>query len=398
MTIKTKRIALAFSAALFILTGAIAMTGCAILGTSPAGDDLARMQDSPQYDKDNAKFDNRRPGLMAGTWKRLLSWDFISQQFFGDEIRKPENHLPEAAADLSVLNEPSAETRVVWFGHSSFLIHIAGTNVLVDPVFSGGASPLEFMVPRFQAPAATLDALPRVDVILITHDHYDHLDMKTIRHFSDTATLFITPLGVGSHLKGWGIDAARITELDWWQTADAHGVQFTATPAQHFSGRSGFRDNQSLWAGWAIKGGGRNLFYSGDSGYDTHFKEIGKRLGPFDIAFLENGQYNERWEEVHMLPEQTAQAFIDVRAKRLMPVHWGMFVLSLHDWFEPARAIAEQADMRGIDLVTPQLGELITLNDALRTARWWESFMPETMQADATSSGIQPPAAARAGN
>lgn len=394
----SKRTLLGIIVPTIILIGAMIMTGCAVLGTRPTGDDLARMRQSPQFDQERNQFDNRRPDLLADMWKRSMSWDVVRDWFFGSEHRKPETSLPEATSDLSVLDAPSNETRIAWFGHSSFLLHVAGVNVLVDPVFSGGAAPLEFMVPRFQDPAVAADNLPRIDVILISHDHYDHLDMKTIKRFRDKEALFVVPLGVGSHLRGWGIDGSRITELDWWQSASIAGLDFTAAPAQHFAGR-GLRDrNQSLWASWAIKGGGQNIFYSGDSGYDVHFKEIGERLGPFDIAFLENGQYNERWEEVHMLPEQVAQAFFDVRAQRLMPVHWGMFVLSVHDWFEPARAIAALADERGIDLVTPRLGELVTLDGALRTARWWEPLMPGSMLADSGVPAIQAQAPAPARN
>ncbi|WP_461210896.1 MBL fold metallo-hydrolase [Desulfocurvus sp. DL9XJH121] len=357
--------------AVCIPIGAILMTGCAIMGTSPQGEDLARMRRSPHYDTENG-FENRRPGLLA-TMRKRSPWKALPEIIFRRGTLRPEGPLPEAGADLSALDRPSEDIRLVWFGHSSFLVQVAGINVLVDPVFSAAASPLEFLAPRFQAPPAGLDELPRIDVICISHDHYDHLDMQTVRHFRDTDTLFVTPLGVGSHLAGWGIAPQRVTELDWWQSARVRGLEFTAAPAQHFSGRGLFQGNRTLWASWAIRGGGKSVFYSGDSGYDTHFKEIGERLGPFDIAFMENGQYDELWEEVHMLPEQTIRAFADVRARRLMPVHWGMFILSRHTWRAPAESIAALADQRGIDLVTPRLGELITLDDDLRTTRWWET-------------------------
>ena len=202
--------------------------------------------------------------------------------------------------------------------------------------------------------------------------HYDHLDMDTVKHFIDQDVAFLTPLGVGSHLRYWGVDETRITELDWWGETEVHGLKFAATPSQHFSGRIGVvHNNKTLWASWVIEGKEQSVFFSGDSGYDTHYQDIGKAYGPFDIVFMENGQYNESWRAVHNMPDEAIKGFQELKGKYLVPIHWGMFNLSVHNWYDPPKEITKLAEENDIQLITPRLGQLITLDNPSLFDQWW---------------------------
>ena len=287
------------------------------------------------------------------------------------EVIAIERIEPRQIADYN------SQTRFIWFGHSSFLLNMEGKIILVDPVLSDSAAPVSFLVQRFQAPVLKLEELPEIDYIIISHDHYDHLDMETVKFFADKKAEFITPLGVGEHIKSWGIEKSRVSEMDWWQETQRDQIKIIATPAQHFSGRGLVKQNHTLWASWVIQSSKHNVYFSGDTGYDIHFKDIGEKYGPFDIAFIENGQYNPQWEEVHMLPEQAAQAYFDLKAKKFFPIHWGMFELSLHSWYEPIVKISELGEKRDIDIVAPRIGEMISVNDELETANWWQNLMPK---------------------
>jgi L-ascorbate metabolism protein UlaG (beta-lactamase superfamily) len=214
--------------------------------------------------------------------------------------------------------------------------------------------------------------MPNIDVLLLTHDHYDHLDYRTIRQLRPKVRQFYTSLGVGEHLEYWGVDPKKITELDWWETKDAApGVSFTATPARHFSGRSLTR-GQTLWSSFVLKIYGYSLFLGGDSGYEQHFKVIGETYGPFDIAMLESGQYGKHWPYIHMFPEETVMAAQDLGTKVLMPVHWGKFTLALHPWNEPIRRIVRAAADKGLKLTTPRIGEPVVLGTEMPEGDWWE--------------------------
>ncbi|HMV43841.1 MAG TPA: MBL fold metallo-hydrolase, partial [Leptospiraceae bacterium] len=219
--------------------------------------------------------------------------------------------------------------------------------------------------------------LPNIDYIIISHDHYDHLDMETIEFFKSKSVKFITPLGVTSHLKEWGITEDRLTELDWWSSINRDDLEIILTPAQHFSGRKGNNQNKTLWGSWIVRNKKQSLYFSGDSGYDTHFKAIGDKYGPFDITFIENGQYNERWRAVHVLPEETAQAFLDLKGKHLVPVHWGMFDLSLHNWYDPIERIEKASKEKNIKLLTPKFGQIVKLEEDTIFETWWKKFIQE---------------------
>lgn len=349
--------------------------GCATLGTAPAGEELSRIQQSPQWDQVNSRFDNPTPDVLQALDSFEMKWSDIFERLFLKGERVPDEAMPQVRPDLAAFNKWFGEAQAIWFGHSSLLIRMAEKNILIDPVFSDRASPVPFVVGRFQDAAVTLSELPDIDYIVISHDHYDHLDMKTVQFFRDRRAEFIVPLGVGSHLRSWGIPDNRITELDWWENTVRGDLDFVATPAQHFSGRGLNDRNKTLWASWVIQDTDQTIYFSGDSGYGPHFKEVGEKYGPFDAAFLETGQYNMRWQAVHMLPEEAARAYFDLGAKMFVPIHWAMFELSTHTWYQPAVEISSHSRDHGINLVTPKLGEVFTINDAPQGLPWWEPWV-----------------------
>lgn len=345
-------------------------------GSKVKGEDLARISTSTNYDLNKSKFNNQHI-TRESTAKSNINFSVVKEWFSKGKNRTPTDKLPEVSPDLTSFLKLDGELKTIWLGHSTFLLNISGVVVLVDPVFSESASPVKGMVKRFQSPALSLEQLPHIDVVVISHDHYDHLDMDSVKYFTDTTTQFIVPLGVGSHLKGWGITEKKITEQDWWQSTQIKDVTFTATPAYHFSGRGLSDGNSTLWASWVIKSEEHNVYFSGDSGYANHFKEIGERFGPFDIAFIESGQYNENWQDVHMLPSEGVQAFKDLKAQRYFPVHWGMFELALHTWFDPVEQLSRFAAQEGFSLVTPKLGQLVNVHQDDIHGPWWQNHQGE---------------------
>ena len=365
-----------FSSILLVALLLIGLSSCSQFGQLPSGRHLQKIKKSNNFSKEKEQFVNRRPNLFDKIRKRMeaesLWYDFF---FGGGNQRTPKEKLPEVVPNLQDFLKKSDHIKVIWLGHSTLLINLGGKVLLLDPIFSGAASPVPFVVRRFQPPVVKLKDLPHIDYVVISHDHYDHLDRDTVKYFRDKQTLFLVPLGVGARLKGWGIKKEKITELDWWENFKSGGLTFTATPAQHFSGRSLFDRNKTLWAGWVIEKGAQKVFFSGDTGFDSHFKDIGKKLGPFDIAFLENGQYNVLWREAHLLPKEVPQAFFDVNAKYLIPIHWAMFEIALHPWYEPGEKIKINAKEKGINLLTPKIGQMIELGKNQKTTFWWEPLI-----------------------
>ncbi|MBE7173527.1 MAG: MBL fold metallo-hydrolase [Williamsia sp.] len=340
-----------------------------VFGKTPSGKRLARIMQSPNYK--NGSFQNIEPTEVlreGASYMRML------RNFFNRPVTvKPPAALHPVKTDL---RQPAGERPLVtWFGHSSYFIRSKNFNILVDPVFSGHASPVSFFGAAFKGTDAyTPEDFPSIDVLLITHDHYDHLDYSTILRLAPMVKQFVTSLGVGAHLEYWGIDAARITELDWWENKTlAPGINITATPARHFSGRM-FVRNKTLWSSFVLQLPGYRLFLGGDSGYDAQFKQTGKTHGPFDLAILECGQYGDDWPSIHMKPEETVQAAQDLQARVLMPVHWGKFVLALHPWNEPVKRVVAAAEKAGLPVTTLQIGETYGVGDAVRMERWWEVF------------------------
>ena len=309
-----------------------------ITGKPPSGKHLEKLKQSPNYKKNAFQNLSDTPMIPAD----ISYWKMTKEFFKKNKDKQPPRPLPSVKTDLVNLN--SSKPVIVWFGHSSYLIRIENKNFLIDPVFSGTASPLSFMIKAF--PGSNIykpEDMPAIDYLILTHDHYDHLDFKTVRKLRNKVNNIYCSLGVSSHLKYWGFDINKITEMDWWESKQLEeNISLTAAPARHFSGR-GIKRGQTLWSSFILRTKDHNLYLGGDSGYDSHFKEIGDKYGPFDIAILEAGQYNTMWPLIHMMPEETAQAAVDLKAKSLLPVHWGKFSLALHAWDEPIKRVLEKA-------------------------------------------------------
>jgi len=299
-------------------------------------------------------------------------WDFI---FTGND-RKPDEILPISQVDFNqIVNAKTDELKVTWVGHSSLIINIDGKIILTDPIYFNKTV---FLGPgRYNGDVPfDIDELPEVDLVVISHNHYDHLNSSTIEKIHPKVKHFIAPLMVGAELEEMGVPREKITELDWWEEINLFDNFLIAlTPTQHFSGRGLFDRDETLWGSFVIQGPKHKIYFSGDSGYFEGFKEIGDKYGPFDLTFLECGAYNERWHFVHMMPEETAQAHIDLRGKILHPIHWGTFDVSLHSWYDPMIRISKAADSLGIMLSTPIVGVTITVNENLQTERWWELIL-----------------------
>ena len=319
------------------------------------------------------KYSNPNPKKSSANFTFFERIALMKKVFLDQGDRIPKDKLPEVRPDLESFLAQDDSMKFIWFGHSTILLNMDGKNILIDPIFSGAASPVSFAVKRFQPPVLSLEELPEIDFIVISHDHYDHLDKKTIKFFSKKKTKYLVPLSVSRHLKSWGVKPDFITELNWHESTEKDGITFTATPAQHFSGRTLFDANSTLWASWVVQGQKEKIYFSGDTGYSDHFKEIGQKYGPFDYAFIENGQYNERWPHSHLHPEETIQAMKDINAHHLVPIHWGMFTLSLHPWNEPIERTYKLAQEEKIKIVTPRLGELVRSRSEQQFIAWWES-------------------------
>lgn len=288
---------------------------------------------------------------------------------------KPDQELPFSKIDSLNVANYKGETRLVWFGHSTFLLQTDGKTILIDPMLGNVPSPHPALgSKRFNDELPiTIEKLPKIDAVLISHDHYDHLDYESIKALKDKVEHFYTPLGVGAHLQKWKVDKNKITELDWWQETTFKDLKFICTPAQHFSGRGLSDRAKTLWSSWIVQSKSDNIFFSGDSGYADHFKTIGETYGPFDFAMMECGQYNDMWPEIHMFPEETVQAGIDVKAKKIMPIHWGAFKLAMHAWTDPIERFTKTALDKDITVVTPKIGEEIFPKDSTYIAEnWWK--------------------------
>jgi L-ascorbate metabolism protein UlaG (beta-lactamase superfamily) len=363
--------------ALALLAGVLAAAGCGVLsqpqfGAAMSGARLERAKANPQYR--DGRFVNLQPetptpfGAMLG---------YLVRQFSGDEVRVPPSPLPVLAVDRTALDAapPASGLRAFWIGHASVYVEIDGLRLLLDPVFAERVSPLPVGPKRFHPPPVALADLPKIDAVLVSHDHYDHLDMETVQHLAARGTRFFVPLGIGAHLERWGVPLAQIEEMEWWQRKALGGVEFVCTPTRHYSGRGLGDRSATLWSSWSVLGPQHRFVYSGDTGYGTHFEEIGSRLGPFDVAFVKIGAYGPgaSWLDIHMSPEQAVQAHRDLRARRMFPVHWSTFNLAYHDWDEPIRRTLAEARRTGVELVTPRLGEWVDADREFASTPWWEA-------------------------
>ena len=300
----------------------------------------------------------------------------IKAQFTDRKVREPEKPIPIVPFDEKAWNSEPEKPKFIWYGHSVGLLKIGGKNLLVDPMLGPDTSPIAPMTTkRFSDNAlAIIDSLPKIDAVLYTHDHYDHIDLKSVKKLMPKVDKWFVGMGIGRHLERWKIPSSNITEFDWWQDLDFDGVKITYTPSRHFTGRGPFDRQKTLWGGWTFKTNELNIYWSGDGGYGEHFKEIGKRLGPFDHAFMENGQYNELWRQIHFHPEESVQAALDVNAKVATPVHWGGFALALHPWKEPIERFTAEAEKKGLALSIPRIGESQALGKE-SGENWWSELV-----------------------
>ena len=334
------------------------------LGHRATGQRRARMEKSPQWK--GGAFENPEP---------IVNYfgPMISGAMSVSADNEPRQPVDAQVVDPSLLaTRPESGLRLTWFGHSSTLIELDGYRILTDPVWSERVSPLTWVGPRrWYPPLIRLDQLPHIDAVLISHDHYDHLDHRTLIAMKDWDTKFIVPLGVGAHLEYWGIAPSKIIEVDWWDRTRLGTLEIVATPVRHASGRHVFDKDATLWAGYALLGTSHRVFFSGDTGLFTGLQDIADRLGPFEVTMLEVGQYHRSWPDWHLGPEQAIQAHQLLKGKLLVPMHWGLVALAYHSWTEPIERSVASALKSEVQLVTPRPGQSFEPDAPTAFARWW---------------------------
>ncbi len=337
-------------------------------GKNPSGDRLSKIEKSPNYK--NGKFQNIRPTPVM--IKGVSIYKLINDYLFSK--KKPKYALPTKKSDL--LNMESNKNVLVWFGHSSYYIQLDGKKILVDPVLNGHASPLSFITQSFKGTNIyTAADIPEIDYLFITHDHWDHLDYKTMLQLKPKIKKIICPLGVASHMEHWGYNPAIFSEMDWNEKIiPDSGFSVYAIPTRHFSGRT-LLQNKTLWCAFVLQTPSQLIYMGGDGGYDPQFAETGKKFGAFDLVILENGQYNNNWKYIHIKPEEVLQAAIDLNARKILPVHSCKFALSIHTWDEPLKRITTINQNHHLNLITPLIGETVLLNDSIQQfTQWWTNI------------------------
>jgi len=346
----------------------IVIIGCGLIksvGRNPRGEALARLDTLPNYK--NGSFENSAE--QANSANRHNRWLFLRRR---PKTIRPSSPLPWVKTDLKAM--VASAPIIVWFGHSSLLIKTGQSNILIDPVFSNHAGPVPGLVTAFPGTEHYhAGDMPPIDVLIISHDHYDHLDYRTLKKLKDNIKMAVVPMGVGSDLVYWGFDPKKIIELNWNQSITLPGgLKLTATPTQHRSNRTYSRANKTLWASYVIQAGKYRLFYGGDGGYGAYFKQIGERYGPFDLALLECGQYSPNWPWTHLWFEQAAQAAVDLHASLLQPIHWAKFVEADQPWNEPIKKLLPAAEKLGVPVNVPRIGEPYTLGNPPKKVAWWD--------------------------
>lgn len=342
-----------------------------LFGKNPTGKRLERIQQSPQYKNGQFRNFSSTPQLTEGYTMPKVIWNFL---FKKPKYIKPKTAIPTVPVDFSMIDR--TKNVYYWLGHSSYLIALEGKTFLIDPVLTQNASPLYGSNVAFAGTSFVhLQQLPDIDYLIISHDHYDHLDYTTIRTIKDKVKNVVCGLGVGSHFEYWGYSPTIIHELDWWEKMPiSSNFSITATPARHFSGRTFFHRNNTLFCSYVLQSPTKTIFLGGDSGYDMHFKKIGDRFGPFDLAFIENGQYNAAWKYIHALPEDQAQIIQDINANVIVPVHHSKFALATHHWKEPLEKVV-QYRTEEIIIQTPKIGECVYLEEnKANWENWWEKI------------------------
>jgi L-ascorbate metabolism protein UlaG (beta-lactamase superfamily) len=303
----------------------------------------------------------------------------IANRFLFDEQPNTEPFGLIPIKPIEAQSLQAQQNDVVYrLGHSTILMKLSGQYILTDPMFSERASPVQWIGPkRFHPVPLDVSTLPNIHTVIISHDHYDHLDEDSIKLLANKTQNFVVPLGVGQYLLDWGVASDKIHEMDWWQSQKLDDLTFVSTPSQHFSGRGLFNRNGTLWSSWVINSPKQRIFFSGDSGYFDGFKAIGEKYGPFDLTILENGAYNPDWAKVHMFPAQTIQAHMDLKGKAMLPVHNGTFKLSFHPWKDPLEKVSALGEEKGVPVLTPKMGEMVRVDQPNLFEKWWQAIADE---------------------
>ena len=339
-------------------------------GSNPTSEDKNFYNTFPNYSKNEFMSLEKTP-VMTG---EVSTWDF----FKNDENRRPRTDIVPKKIDYFSFKDLNNENyKISWLGHSAFIINLNGKIILLDPMLGSHAAPLP--LPNLKRYNSTLpidpELIENIDLVIISHDHYDHLDYSTIEKIKDNVKIFLVPYGVGNHLRRWGINKNNIVELNWDQNFIIDEIEFVCLPARHFSGRGPLNRNSTLWSSWAIKSSKFKIYFSGDSGYGKHFKKIGEDHGPFDISLIDCGQYNKAWKYAHMFPYEAVTAARDLKTEYFIPIHWGVFTLAMHSWDEPVVESIRWSNKTGLKCLTPEIGYEITqssLNEQF--IKWWEKY------------------------
>jgi L-ascorbate metabolism protein UlaG (beta-lactamase superfamily) len=360
---------------LLVAITAAVIDGWRAFGHRATGARQARAERSPEWQ--GGHFENPQP-----MWNGL--GPTVEGALHASPDTSPLQPTPTVATDPKELAVPPASgLRVTWLGHATILVEIDGVRVLTDPVWSERASPFTWAGPkRFHAPPIALASLPHVDAVVISHDHYDHLDYATIVAMKDWDTTFIVPLGVGAHLAYWGVPESRIVEHDWWERTKIGAVDIVSTPSRHATGRSLFDYGSKLWSGYAFVGPQHRAYYAGDTGLFPALRDIGERLGPFDVTMIEIGQYGQGWPDWHLGPEQAMEANQRVKGRLMVPVHWATFALAYHGWTEPIERALVAAKAAGVTLAVPEPGQSFEPSSPPAVVRWWPSLPWKTAAED----------------
>jgi len=357
-------------AVIFILTIVISTDFFRSFGSTVRGDDLVRLKRSPHF---NGKtFANP---VATQVIPKFTFWGMMKRWWSEKGERRPRKPLAIATPHADEFrNPPPTGIRLAWLGHSTVLLEVEGVRILTDPVWAKRCSPSSLAGPkRFHPPPLAIDDLPHLDAIIISHDHYDHLDRTAVKKLACRGVLFITSLGVGSHLKKWGIPPRQIRELDWWEshTLDSGSITITATPARHFSGR-GLSRNRTFWSSWVILGKSKRIFFCGDTGMFPGFTEIAEKYSPFDLTLLKIGAYDRFWPDVHLHPRETLEVNRILQGKTMLPIHWGTFNLAFHPWQEPIQTLLHAAKGQPGQIITPRPGQVVDLDHLPAFPPWWE--------------------------